>query len=125
MMEAPKEIWRNSAPPVSPAVLCTIILTAIFFFVYLLVAWSKMSTELNGETDFHAKLQSVLTEARYVVNLAPMLAILFIGARMRALQIDPKDGNPQKWAQNCMYLCTASLFVQALLVIGLPLLTNG
>ena len=34
--------------------------------------------------------------AATTVNVAPMLGILFIGARMLALQIDPKHGNPQK-----------------------------
>jgi len=120
MMEPPKEIWGDSAPPVSPAVLCTIILATLFLFVYLLVAWSKMSIELNGHTDFQMKLQCVLTEGRYTVNLAPMLAILFIGARMRALQIDPKRGNPQRWAQMFFYACTASIAFQMLLVILVP-----
>ena len=39
-----------------------------------------------------------------------MLCVLFLGARMRALQMDPKHGNPQRWAQNCFYLCTYSGF---------------
>jgi len=49
-----------------------------------------------------------------------MLCLLFVGARMRALQIDPKHGNPQSWAQTCFYLCTGSVMVQAALVIILP-----
>ena len=36
-----------------------------------------------------------------------MLCVLFLGARMRALQMDPKHGNPQRWAQNCFFLCTS------------------
>jgi len=53
-----------------------------------------------------------------------MLCILFVGARMRALQIDPKHGNPQKWAQNCFYLCTYSVMVQTILVILMPFVTR-
>jgi len=120
MMEGPKEIWGDSAPPVSPAVMSTILLATIFFKVYLLVALSKTAIELSGPSPFLTKLQGLLTLARYTVNFAPMLAILFIGARMRALQIDPKHGNPQRWAQMCMYGCTASVVVQTLMVIIMP-----
>jgi len=59
------------------------------------------------------------------VNFAPMLAILFIGARMRALQLDPKTGNPQAWAQNCFYMCTYSLQLQLLLVVLVPGVLGG
>ena len=40
---------------------------------------------------------------------------------MRALQIDPKHYSPQRWAQMSFYGCTASMGVQALLVIIMPL----
>ena len=43
------------------------------------------------------------------MSFAPMLCVLFIGARMRALQIDPVNGNPQKWAQTCFYICAYSV----------------
>ena len=54
-----------------------------------------------------------------------MLAILFIGARMRALQIDPKTGNPQPWAQNCFYLCAYSVLIQLVLVFAVPYFLGG
>jgi len=123
-MEAPKEIWGDKAPPVAPALECTINLTVQFFAVYLALAIVRTTVELSGPSDFLAKLGGLLTLAKYTVNFAPMLSILFIGARMRALQIDPKHGNPQKWAQNCFYLCTYSVLVQTLLVIIMPFVTT-
>merc|ERR1719409_1282997 len=71
------------------------------------------------------KLSAVLQLATNTVNFAPMLSILFIGARMRALQIDPKFGNPQAWAQNCFYLCAYSVMAQLLLVILVPYALGG
>merc|ERR1719301_503062 len=59
------------------------------------------------------------------MNFAPMLAILFIGARMRALQMDPVNGNPQRWAQNCFYMCTYALAGQVILSLVVPLVMNG
>jgi len=120
LMEGPKEIWGDEAPPVSPAVWNTILLTTLFFAVYLGVALTKSAQELMGASEFLAKLQGSCTFAKYTVNMAPMLCILFIGARMRALQIDPKNGNPQWWAQWCFYACSTSVLVQVLLVVVFP-----
>merc|ERR1719321_73884 len=54
-----------------------------------------------------------------------MLAILFIGARMRALQMDPINGNPQKWAQNCFFMCTYALLAQTICSVAVPLVLQG
>jgi hypothetical protein len=121
VMEGPKEIWgEEGAPPVSPAVACTMNLATQFFVVYLLAALVKTTVELSGPSPFLTKAGGLLTLARFTVNFAPMLCILFIGARMRALQMDPKHGNPQKWAQNCFYLCAYSVMIQTLLVLIMP-----
>merc|ERR1719160_1766827 len=124
MMEGPKEIWGDKPPPVSPAVNCTINLTCQFFAVYLALAIVKTIMQLRGSSSILLKLEGLLTLAKYTVNFAPMLCILFVGARMRALQIDPKHGNPQKWAQNCFYLCTYSVLIQTALVIAMPFVTR-
>merc|ERR1712216_41156 len=47
MMKGPKEIWGDQQLPVSPAVMCTIFLSGMFFLVYLLVAITKTCFELN------------------------------------------------------------------------------
>jgi len=123
-MKGPKEIWGDKQPPVAPALECTINLTCQFFAVYLALAIVNTVVELSGPSELLTKLGGLLTLAKYTVNFAPMLSILFIGARMRALQIDPKNGAPQKWAQNCFYACTYSVLVQTLLVIILPFATK-
>merc|ERR1719164_193781 len=121
VMEGPKEIWgEEGAPPVSPAVACTMNLATQFFLVYLGVALVKTAVELSGPSPFLTKMGGLLTLAKFTVNFAPMLCILFIGARMRALQMDPKHGNPQKWAQNCFYMCAYSVMIQTLLVLIMP-----
>merc|ERR1719265_200465 len=125
VMKGPKEIWgEEGAPPVSPAVACTMNLATQFFLVYLGVAIVKTTVELSGPSPFLTKIGGLLTLAKFTVNFAPMLCILFIGARMRALQMDPKNGNPQKWAQNCFYACTYSVMIQTILVIVMPFCTQ-
>merc|ERR1719217_1326880 len=53
------------------------------------------------------------------VMFVPMLAVLFIGCRMRALQLTraddgtiPPSAGPQPWAQKAMYAASLSLLVQ-------------
>merc|ERR1719409_1096361 len=88
-MDPPSELWPEGVPPVSPAVGSTMNLSAQFFFVYLGIAVCHTYMDFNGKTDSMVKLEGVFRMAVNTVNFAPMLCILFIGARMRALQIDP------------------------------------
>merc|ERR1719484_281631 len=121
-MDPPKELWPEGVPPVSPAVACTMNLAMQYFGVYLAIAVVQTWVQFNKNTAETHKLTAVLQLASNTVNFAPMLCILFIGARMRALQIDPKHGNPQLWAQRCFYLCAYSVLVQTLLVFIVPYL---
>merc|ERR1719428_14514 len=123
-MEGPKEIWGDDSPAVSPAVACTVNLCTQFLIVYALVALVKTFIDINGPSPFFSKLQGLLTLAKQTVNFVPMLSILFIGARMRALQMDPINGSPQTWAQYCFYACTYSVLLQTVLVIVMPFCTK-
>merc|ERR1719217_1818640 len=70
-------------------------------------------------------LENALMTATASMNFAPMLAVLFIGARMRALQMDPINGAPQRWAQNCFFMCTYALLAQTLISITVSLVLQG
>jgi hypothetical protein len=124
-MEAAKEVYPDGAPPVSPAVGCTMNLAMQFFFVYLAIAVVQTWEQIVGKSVESQKLGGVLQLATNTVNFAPMLSILFIGARMRALQIDPVNGNPQKWAQMCFRLCAYSVLCQLILVFAVPYALGG
>jgi len=125
MMEAPTSVYPSGAPPVSPAVECTMNLCFQYFAVYLAIAILTTYHEFMGGSDFSKKLAGVLQLCKSTVSFAPMLCILFIGARMRALQIDPVNGNPQKWAQNCFYLCAYAVLIQVLMLLLIPLVLDG
>merc|ERR1719335_620581 len=110
----------SKLPPPAPAVMCTMILAVIFFATQLVVAGARSYTEFTG-TEM-TKLVNVMNAAADTASFAPMLSILFLAARMRALQ---HDGQPQRWAQQCMFASTAALAVTVLLAIVVPLLLNG
>jgi hypothetical protein len=125
MMEAPTAVYPDGPPPVSPAVACTMNLTTQYFAVYLFVAIMRTYHDFYPKSAMSEKLEGTLVMCQNTVGFAPMLCILFIGARMRALQIDPVNGNPQKWAQMCFYLCSYAVLVQLLILMAIPLVLDG
>jgi hypothetical protein len=125
LFKPPEGIWEGPIPPVSPAVACTMILSTAFFVVYFLAAVSRTHSQYTVGQVGTSRFEEVMIRAADTLAMAPMLCVLFLGARMRALQMDPVHGNPQKWAQNCFYLCTYALIAQTLLATLVPLFLNG
>merc|ERR1719298_128966 len=114
---------HGELPPVSPAVACTMIPATQFFCVYALMQFARTWTQFTGMKT--TRLENACETATLSMYFAPMLAVLFIGARMRALQMDPLNGAPQKWAQNCFFMCTYALLVQTICSIAVPLVLQG
>ena len=50
-----------------------------------------------------ALMTQTMENAKGVVFFCPMLAILFVGTRMRALMLTDWKGAPQGWCQDGMY----------------------
>merc|ERR1719183_1716024 len=122
--EPPAGIWPEGKTfPVAPAVQCTMILACQFFIVYGGIQVARTWTQFTGQK--FSKFENAMQTATASMNFAPMLAILFIGARMRALQMDPVNGNPQKWAQNCFFMCTYALLAQTCCSVAVPIILQG
>merc|ERR1719230_1303816 len=120
----PKGSWPgDTIPPVSPAVGCTMILAAMYFLLYAGIQFGETLKSFSGVDS--SKLRGALEGAIVTLFFAPMMAVLFIGARMRALQMDPINGAPQRWAQNCFYACTYAIMIQCILAIAVPLILGG
>merc|ERR1719463_870921 len=101
------------------------ILSVTFFLIYFLLAVSRTYSQYMGGHLFTSTFEQVMMRAADTLGMAPMLCILFLAARMRALQMDPVSGNPQKWAQNCFYMCTYALIAQTLIAVIVPLILNS
>merc|ERR1740130_2169736 len=99
------------------------IMSCMYFLVYAAVQFSRTWTQWTGSK--YSKFEESMLNAANAMNFAPMLSVLFIGARMRALQMDPVNGAPQKWAQNCFFMCTYALALQTCLCIAIPLVVGG
>merc|ERR1719426_298527 len=111
--------WR----PMAPAVGATVTLTIMFFVVYCGVAVLRTIAQLTGSRN--AKIEGVLLASSSTMNFAPMLSILFLAARMRALQMDSVNGAPQSWAQSCFYMCAYALMFQCIFAIAVPIVMGG
>merc|ERR1719235_1208546 len=114
---------HGELPPVSPAVQCTMILSTQFFLVYAAMQFARTWTQFTGMKT--TKFEKAMDTATQSMMFAPMLSVLFIGARMRALQMDPLNGAPQRWAQNCFFMCTYALLAQTLCSVAVPLVLQG
>jgi len=110
----------SKLPPPAPAIMCTMILSVVFFLTQLVIAICRSYTEFSGHE--FPKTVGIMNAAASTVEFAPMLAIVFLAARMRALQ---HDGQPQAWAQNCMFAATGAMCVTTLLAIIVPLFMEG
>jgi hypothetical protein len=119
----PAGSWKGEIPPVSPAVASTMILASLYFLAYAGIQFAKTFETFSGFNS--SKLTGALEGAVCTLFFAPMAAVLFIGARMRALQMDPINGNPQRWAQNCFYACTYALMAQTVTACCVPLVMGG
>jgi len=96
------------------------ILAVVFFSTQLVIALCRSYGEFTG-VEF-PKIVGMMNAAATTVEFAPMLAILFLAARMRALQ---HDGQPQAWAQNCMYSATIAMCLTTLLAMAVPFAMGG
>lgn len=118
----PGETDVSNLPPPAPAVMCTMILAVVFFITQLAIAACHTCEECKCSFLHFPRIIGVMNAATAAVEFAPMIAILFLAARMQALQ---HNGQPQAWAQNCMFITTGSMCVTTLLAVLVPLLMGG
>lgn len=102
-------------PPVSPAMQCVMNLTCQYFAVYMMFFMAQTFSQLTGRAN--KRVMDTLSAATKSVIFCPMLSILFVGARMRALQLSQQKGSPQCHAQDAMFLATYATLAQLLMTL--------
>merc|ERR1719181_702485 len=115
IIEHPTDV--SMTPPVSPAMKCVMNLTCQYFTVYLMLFVCISLKQCMGNIPCLTTAIFVFEAGQKTVMFAPMLSILFIGTRMRALQLAK--------AQDAMYLCTWAVFIQVCMALLVCLLTCG
>merc|ERR1719247_897542 len=69
-------------------------------------------------------IQEILKTACITVSYAPMLAILFLGCRMRVTWLTQGKGNPPEYVQAAMYCATYAVLAMTLCVCVIPIFTG-
>merc|ERR1719163_2092712 len=130
VIEHPTDV--SLTPPISPAMSCVMNLTVQYFFIYLCLWICITCQQILGDNPIWDKAIAIFDAGRATVMFAPMLSMLFIGTRMRALQLTkatdgtiPVTAGPQGWAQDGMFLSTWSCLVQVIMALIVPLLTGA
>merc|ERR1719456_1398813 len=91
-------------PPISVTMKCVTNLTVQFFTVYLGLWIAQTAKDFLGMQ--LPLVTQLMQNAKATISFCPMLAILFVGTRMRALMITNNKGAPQGWVQDGMYMAT-------------------
>merc|ERR1719486_516706 len=102
---------------------CVINLTVQFFAVYLGIWIADTVNQFIGWD--MKKPRDLMDNAKGTINFCPMLAILFVGTRMRALMITNNKGAPQGWVQDGMYMATWAVLIQFLMVLVVGISSGG
>lgn len=106
-------------PPLSTTTTAVLQLGTLYFLANIL-QWLIFTLEDLGATDLE-DAKAVVLAADVSVRLCPLVSILFVACRLRALQLTQQQGAPQMWAQQAMFLATFAMMVQMLSCIALPL----
>jgi hypothetical protein len=110
----------SKLPAPAPAVACTMFLAALYFLTQLIIVGCRTMAEFK--VDAFPKLVEMMQSAGRTVEYAPILAILFMAAQMRAQQ---HGANPQPWAQSCMLMATGAMSIATLLAALVPVVLGG
>merc|ERR1719271_1505478 len=90
---------KELTPPLSPTMQCVLNLSFQYFLIYALLWVFITVQDFAGDLPILEKAKEAIESAKSTVQFAPMLAVLFIATRMRALQLTDNKGAPQGWVQ--------------------------
>merc|ERR1719454_1449263 len=103
---------------------CVISLTLQYMIVYTALAICRTAADVFNIKYDTLPIQDILKTATYTVSFAPMLAILFLGCRMRVTWLTQGKGNPPEYVQAAMYCATYAVLLMTLCVCVIPLFTG-
>merc|ERR1719298_244548 len=112
---------KQYTPPISVTMQCVINLTVQFFVVYTLI-WVAVTVKEFTGWEWHFITNS-MENAKGTIVFCPMLSILFVATRLRAMTLTNWKGAPQGWAQDGMYMATWAILIQFLMVLLIPFCT--
>merc|ERR1719198_1668526 len=92
--------------------------------VYTALALVRTAADTFNVKYDNLPIQDILKTATYTVSYAPMLAVLFLGCRMRVTWLTQGKGNPPEYVQAAMYCSTYAVLAMTLCVCVIPVFTG-
>jgi len=116
---------KELTPPLSPTMQCVLNLVFQYFIIYLLL-WVYYTVEdfVGLDMSILAAAKDAIESAKATVQFAPMLSVLFVATRMRALAMTSNKGAPQGWVQDGMYLASWAVLIQFMMCLLMPVFTG-
>jgi len=112
-----------NAPPLSPTMMGVLALSAAFLLVYVGLWLGSVARDVFNRN--WATLQDSLQAASIGVGFFPLLCVLFIACRVRALQVTQQLGHPPWWEQECVFITVYAVFIQLFCCLVLPIFTGA
>merc|ERR1719193_1747428 len=120
-LRLPEEEWV----PVSTSLRCVTALAIVFFGLYIAIVCARSSRLIarcmSGAHVPSGVVERKLTEATENISVTPLLAVTFLGARLRAMRLDPSRGGTDPldpWVTGSMVASTAALFARAFIELA-------
>merc|ERR1719247_1006826 len=109
---------------VSTTMKCIISLTIQYMVVYTALGICRSYLDFTKTPYNDSQVQKALKSGSETMFYAPMVCLMFVGFRMRVLQLTKGTGNPQDWVRNSMLAVTYSILANTLMVMIIPAVTS-
>merc|ERR1719310_1677918 len=117
---------EETMPKVSPTLQCVMNLSLQYFILYTVLALVRTANQFTGFK--YVGIQKIIETGCSTVTYAPMLCVLFLGARMRAIQLSQGETEkyqlPQPWVQSAMVISSTAVSIQVVLVVLVGVFTG-
>merc|ERR1719198_2938807 len=103
---------------------CIISLTIQYMLVFTALGIWRSYLDFRGMAYDSSQVQKALKSGSETMFYAPMVCMMFVGFRMRVLQLTKGTGDPQEWVRMSMQAIAYSILANTLLVLLVPLFTQ-
>merc|ERR1719421_2235008 len=102
---------------------CVLNLTIQYIVVFTALGIARSYCDFKNIAHKDSAIQVALQHASETMFFAPMACLMFIGFRMRVLQLTKGEGNPQPWARMCMEFVMYSITANTVIALIIPVFT--
>merc|ERR1719506_2464630 len=99
---------------------CILNLTLQYIVIYTALGICRTVLDFQGVAHKSSQVHAALKHASETMFYAPMVCMLFVGFRMRVLQLTKGTGNPPEYVQFAMRSVAYAILANTLVVIVIP-----